>query len=59
MKPDRPTIVLKLESIRGDSIKNLRFILKRLGRTYGFRCLSAIEIPADVQEQPPGYSGGK
>ena len=59
MKTDRPTFVLRLESIRGDGIRGLRHVLKRLLRDHKVRCVSAIEIPAEVQEQPPGYSGDK
>ena len=40
---NRPTFVLKLQSIRGDSIKALRFVLKNLLRRHGFKCISARE----------------
>jgi len=52
----RPTFILKLESTRGDSIKGLRFVLKRLLRSHGFRCVSAVEIPAKP-ESPPDAPG--
>jgi hypothetical protein len=41
----RPIFILKLQSIRGDSIRTLRAILKQLLRRHGFRCVSAIELP--------------
>jgi hypothetical protein len=44
---DRPVFVVKLQSQRGDGLRGLRWVLKRLLRSYGFRCISAEEIPAD------------
>jgi len=43
MKPNRPTYVLKLQPLRGAGIHGLRAILKRLLRSHGFRCVSAVE----------------
>jgi hypothetical protein len=56
MKPSRPTYVIKLQPLHGSSIHALRAVLKRLLRTHGFRCVSAVEIPAS-QESPPDASG--
>jgi hypothetical protein len=46
----RPTFTIKLQSLRGDGIRDLRHILKRLLRTYGFKCIAARE---EIQEFPP------
>lgn len=43
----RPIFIIKLQSIRGDSIHGLRALLKRLLRRYGFRCISACEEQPD------------
>jgi hypothetical protein len=57
MKPGGPVYVIKLQPLRGAGIHGLRAILKRLLRSHGFRCISAIEeIPAQ-QESPPDGSG--
>jgi len=53
-----PSYIIKLRSLRPDraSIHGLRAILKRLLRDHQFRCVSAIEIPAQ-QESPPVDTG--
>jgi len=57
VKPSGSVYVIKLRSLHGAGFHGLRAILKRLGRSYGFKCLSAIEeIPAP-QESPPDGSG--
>jgi len=47
---NRPTFVLKLQSIRGDGIRGLRHVLKRLLRTYGFRCISVRDEQQPIRE---------
>jgi hypothetical protein len=43
--PDRPVFILKIEGKRGaDNIKSLRWVLKRLLRRYGLKCLDVREI---------------
>jgi hypothetical protein len=52
-----PIYVIRLTPKYGTGIHGLRAILKRLGRTHGFKCLSAREeIPAP-QDSPPDGSG--
>jgi hypothetical protein len=46
------TFVIKLESIRGDGIRQLRAILKRLLRRHGFRCVAAYEEQIPELPQP-------
>jgi hypothetical protein len=54
----RPTFIIKIVSQRGDGIRGLRHVLKRLLRTHGFKCISAVEeIPALPQDSPPDVSG--
>jgi len=41
----RPTFTLRLEGKPGaDNIKSLRWVLKRLLRRYGLKCLDAREV---------------
>jgi hypothetical protein len=47
MSDVRRIFVLKLRSLRGDGIRELRWVLKRLLRQYGFRCVSAREERGD------------
>jgi hypothetical protein len=49
--------VIKLRSIRGDSIKALSLVLKNLLRRHGFRCVSAHEEFPQQRELPPDNSG--
>jgi hypothetical protein len=37
---DRPTFILKIRSLRGDGIHELRALLKRLLRPHQWRCVS-------------------
>jgi hypothetical protein len=47
--PQRPPVyVLRLQSLRGDDIRRLRWVLKALLRRFGLRCIS-IEIEAEAQ----------
>jgi hypothetical protein len=42
--PDRPVFVLRIEGRPGvDNIKSLRWVLKRLLRRYGLKCLDVKE----------------
>jgi hypothetical protein len=43
--PERPVFVLRIEGRPGaDNIKSLRWVLKRLLRRYGLKCLDAREV---------------
>jgi hypothetical protein len=55
---DRPTFKLLLEAQPADVPVNRRLagVLKRLLRSYGFKCLSAEEIP--VTRDRAGGAGG-
>ena len=50
------TFIIKLVSQHGDGIRGLRHVLKRLLRSHGFKCIPAVEIPAQ-QDSPPDASG--
>jgi hypothetical protein len=45
--PDRPIFVLKIKSLRGDGIHELRALLKRLRRPHQWRCISIERAPAN------------
>jgi hypothetical protein len=51
MTTSGPVYVIRLRSLRGSNIIGLRHVLKRLGRSFGFKCLSAVE--EKIQEFPP------
>jgi hypothetical protein len=60
--PPRPTVtfILHLRPIRSGrhAIRSLRWLLKRLLRQHGMRCISAeekIESFVHEHEEPPGY----
>jgi hypothetical protein len=44
----RPIYVLKLESLRGDDIRRLRWLLKEILRRHQLKCVS-IEIEAETR----------
>jgi hypothetical protein len=48
--PGRPKYRLTIEPVEAadDPIRWLRKLLKRMRRGYGFRCLEAVEMPADI-----------
>jgi hypothetical protein len=41
--PVLPVYLLRLQSLRGDDVRKLRWLLKELLRRHGFRCLSIEE----------------
>jgi hypothetical protein len=43
MTERRPIYLVRLESLRGDDIRRLRWLLKALLRRLGLRCLSVEE----------------
>ena len=45
----RPTFTIKLQSLRGDGIRGLRHVLKRLLRDYGFKCIAAHEEQSSTE----------
>lgn len=54
----RPTFVVTLQPQHDgvDEIKALRFVLKRLLRTHGLRCVTLREMPSDVEVARVGGS---
>lgn len=56
MTPPRPTYRIELRAepgVVGDqAVRGLRGLLKVLGRSYGLRCVSAVEVTDDDQELP-------
>jgi hypothetical protein len=42
-RSDRPVYLLRLQSLRGDDIRKLRWLLKTLSRRFGLRALSVEE----------------
>lgn len=63
-----PRYELILEPLKGSwptpTVRRLAIILKRLGRAYGFRCVSAKELPGvktaeGSGDAPAGQLGGK
>jgi hypothetical protein len=49
---DRPKFVLTLEALpRVDAIKALRFVLKRLIRQYGLKCVDLYEVKANSENE--------
>jgi hypothetical protein len=48
MTTDRPIYLLRLTSPGGEDIRRLRWVLKRLLRQFGLRCIS-IEIEKEKQ----------
>ena len=61
MKSERPRFILTLEPLPNvDAIRALRFVLKRLLRGYGFRCVDIREVEStDLEVQRAGRSSGK
>ena len=59
-RSQHPRFNLTIEALPDDGppIVRLRRILKALLRSYRFRCLSAIELPADNQPAAPALPGG-
>jgi hypothetical protein len=52
--PERPVFVLRIEGKPGAAgIHSLRALLKVLLRKYGFRCISAHEIPDRASPDDP------
>jgi hypothetical protein len=50
MSEPRPTFILKIRSLRGDGIHDLRALLKRLLRPHLWRCLS---VEQERRSAPP------
>jgi hypothetical protein len=44
----RPIYLLRLQSIRGDDIRHLRWLLKEMLRRHQLKCIS-IEVEAEAQ----------
>jgi hypothetical protein len=55
-EPDRPVYILKVRSLRGDGIHELRALLKRLLRPHLWQCVSVERGPADHVKSEPSHN---
>jgi hypothetical protein len=55
-EPDRPVYILKVKSLRGDGIHELRTLLKRLLRPHLWRCVSVERAPSDPIKSEPSHN---